>query len=57
MIEEGKDLPFSLEGQIIYYVGPAPNRDMPVVLQVLLPVTVWTLIQQLYWKKGLKDDW
>ena len=26
LIEEGKDLPFSLEGQIIYYVGPAPAK-------------------------------
>jgi fumarate hydratase subunit beta len=26
LIEQGKDLPFDLPGQIIYYVGPAPAR-------------------------------
>jgi fumarate hydratase subunit beta len=26
LIEEGKDLPFDLPGQIIYYVGPAPAK-------------------------------
>lgn len=26
LIEEGKELPFSLEGQIIYYVGPTPAK-------------------------------
>lgn len=26
LIEGGKDLPFSLQGQIIYYVGPAPAK-------------------------------
>ena len=26
MIKEGKDLPFPLDGQIIYYVGPAPAK-------------------------------
>ncbi|MDY6935347.1 MAG: FumA C-terminus/TtdB family hydratase beta subunit [Spirochaetota bacterium] len=31
MIEEGQPLPFSLEGQIIYYVGPTPNPPgMPI---------------------------
>jgi len=24
LVEEGKDLPFDIKGQIIYYVGPAP---------------------------------
>ncbi|WP_319372107.1 Fe-S-containing hydro-lyase [uncultured Ilyobacter sp.] len=26
LIEEGKELPFDLEGQIIYYVGPTPAK-------------------------------
>jgi len=26
LIEQGKDLPFELPGQIIYYVGPAPAK-------------------------------
>lgn len=26
LIREGKDLPFSITGQIIYYVGPAPAK-------------------------------
>jgi len=26
LIEQGKDLPFDLPGQIIYYVGPAPAK-------------------------------
>src|SRR3712207_9179364 len=26
LIEEGKELPFPLEGQIIYYVGPTPAK-------------------------------
>lgn len=26
LIEEGKDLPFDLPGQVIYYVGPAPAK-------------------------------
>jgi fumarate hydratase subunit beta len=26
LIKEGKDLPFPLDGQIIYYVGPAPAK-------------------------------
>ncbi len=26
LIEEGKELPFNLEGQIIYYVGPSPAK-------------------------------
>jgi fumarate hydratase subunit beta len=26
LIEEGKELPFDLRGQIIYYVGPAPAK-------------------------------
>ena len=26
LLEEGKPLPFPIEGQVIYYVGPAPAR-------------------------------
>ena len=26
LLAEGKDLPFNLEGQIIYFVGPTPTR-------------------------------
>lgn len=31
LIEEGKELPFSLEGQIIYYVGPTPAKPGCVI--------------------------
>ena len=31
LIEAGKDLPFDIKGQIIYFVGPAPARPgMPI---------------------------
>jgi len=31
LIKEEKELPFSLEGQVIYYVGPAPAKPGQVV--------------------------
>ena len=31
LIEEGKDLPFDLQGAIIYYVGPAPSKPGQVM--------------------------
>lgn len=31
LIEEGKDLPFDLKGQIIYYVGPTPPKPGQVI--------------------------
>ena len=31
MLEEGGDLPFHLEGQVIYYAGPAPARPGRVI--------------------------
>ncbi|MBZ0293039.1 MAG: Fe-S-containing hydro-lyase [Anaerolineae bacterium] len=30
-LEAGDDLPFSLEGQIIYYVGPSPTRPDQII--------------------------
>lgn len=30
-INEGKELPFDLKGQAIYYVGPTPNKDGEVI--------------------------
>lgn len=30
-INEGKELPFELQGQAIYYVGPTPNKDGEVI--------------------------
>lgn len=30
-IEAGQPLPFDLEGQVIYYVGPAPNKPGQVI--------------------------
>lgn len=27
LLEEGKDLPFNIEGAIIYYVGPSPSKE------------------------------
>ncbi|MBN1434468.1 Fe-S-containing hydro-lyase [Candidatus Fermentibacterales bacterium] len=31
LIQEGKELPFELEGSVIYYVGPAPARPGQVM--------------------------
>jgi len=31
LIEEGKELPFDLEGAVIYFVGPAPSRPGQVM--------------------------
>jgi len=31
LIEEGKELPFDLEGAVIYFVGPAPSRPGQVI--------------------------
>lgn len=31
LLHQGKELPFSLEGQIIYYVGPAPAKPGMVI--------------------------
>ncbi|MFW6268721.1 MAG: fumarate hydratase C-terminal domain-containing protein, partial [Bacillota bacterium] len=31
LIKEGKELPFSLNGQVIYYVGPAPSPPGKVI--------------------------
>ena len=31
LIEEGKELPFDLQGQIIYYVGPTPAKPGEVI--------------------------
>ncbi len=30
LMENKKELPFDLEGQIIYYCGPAPSRNRPI---------------------------
>ncbi len=31
LLEEGKELPFNPEGQIIYYVGPTPGRPDSII--------------------------
>ena len=31
LIEEGKDLPFELQGNVIYYLGPTPAREGQVI--------------------------
>lgn len=31
LLDEGKDLPFELKGNIIYYVGPTPAREGEVI--------------------------
>lgn len=31
LIEEGKELPFDLQGQVIYYVGPSPAKPGQVI--------------------------
>lgn len=31
LIEEGKELPFELKGQVIYYVGPSPAKEGQVI--------------------------
>lgn len=31
LLEEGKELPFNLEGQIVYYVGPTPAKPGQVI--------------------------
>lgn len=30
-LEEGRELPFNVENQIIYYLGPTPNREGQVI--------------------------
>ena len=30
-LAEGKDLPFDIENQIVYYLGPTPNREGQVI--------------------------
>ena len=30
-LAEGKELPFAIENQILYYLGPTPNRDGQVI--------------------------
>jgi fumarate hydratase subunit beta len=48
LIKDGKELPFPLAGHIIYYVGPAPAKQvMPAVLLVQPPAIVWILIPLL----------
>ena len=31
LLDEGKELPFNIEGSIIYYVGPSPSKPSAVV--------------------------
>ncbi len=31
LIDEGKDLPFDVNGQVIFYVGPTPNKPGEVI--------------------------
>ncbi|HEX9061447.1 MAG TPA: Fe-S-containing hydro-lyase [Clostridia bacterium] len=31
LLEEGKELPFDISGQVIYYVGPCPAREGQVI--------------------------
>jgi fumarate hydratase subunit beta len=31
LIDEGKDLPFDVDGQVIFYVGPTPNKPGEVI--------------------------
>ena len=42
-LDKGEELPFSVEGNVIYYMGP--ERDVPSVPQVLLRQAVWTNIR------------
>ena len=48
-INEGKELPFDVKGQVIYYVGPAPAKPgYDPVLQAPRQVDVWTALHHLY---------
>jgi len=31
LLDQGKDLPFDIKGQVIYYVGPSPNKPGKVI--------------------------
>ncbi len=31
LLDEGKELPFNMEGQVIYYVGPSPTKPGSVI--------------------------
>jgi len=43
LVTQGKDLPFDIRGQMIYYVGPTPaNQARSLDLLGLQPATVWT---------------
>ncbi len=55
LIEEGKDLPFDLEGAVIYYVGPAPSRPGQV-MNSAGPTTSYRMdtFTRLLHEKGLK---
>jgi fumarate hydratase subunit beta len=42
LLKEGKDLPFEMKGQIIYYVGPTPAKPGQVFGSAgQRPVTEW----------------
>ncbi len=55
LIEEGKDLPFDLQGAIIYYVGPAPSQP-GLVMNSAGPTTSYRMdpFAPLLHERGLK---
>ena len=54
-IEEGKELPIPLEGQTIYYTGPAPAKPGWLLGQPVLPPAIgWIPYTPVLLKNGLK---
>lgn len=48
-LEKGESLPFDMQDQIIYYLGPTPNREGQVIgSPVLRQAAVWTVMHLLY---------
>ena len=49
-LEKGEPLPLPIEGQIIFYVGPAPAKPGKPSVQPDRPLlTEWTLIPLNFW--------
>lgn len=50
LLEEGKELPVDIKGEIIYYVGPAPAKPPYAVgPPAQPPATEWTSTHLPFW--------
>jgi len=55
LISEGKQLPMDIQGQIVYYVGPAPAKPGQAIgSAVLQPVIVWIHMLPFSWNTDSK---